>query len=266
MSIVSLASLLSFPQGRLSAPATNSIIPCHVRVNTFFKTAQNSGMDYLQVLLTTLLSVVTLFLLAKLMGNKQMNQLSLFDYIVGISIGSIAAEMAFDLEGVQFKLIAMVIYGLLAYLISVLTNKSLKLRRLITGRPLLLFDNETLYRKNFTRAHMDINDFLSIARVNGYYSLQDISTAMLEINGQVSFLPKSGKRPVNPEDLGLAPAQEHVQVNLVQDGVLMEENLKAAGRSADWLRGKLAEKNYHSLKNIFLACLDADETFTVYEK
>ncbi|MCL2695004.1 MAG: DUF421 domain-containing protein [Clostridiales bacterium] len=223
-------------------------------------------MDYVQILLTTLLSVVTLFALAKLMGNKQMNQLSMFDYIVGITIGSIAADLAFDPENPQFKFMSLVIFGLLAFLISVVTNKSLKLRRIITGRPILLFDNETLYRKNFTRARMDINDFLSLARVNGYYSLQDISTAILEINGQVSFLPKSGKRPVNPEDLGLSPTQEHTQINLVQDGILMEENLKQTGRSLSWLREKLAEKNVHSLKTVFLACLDADDTFTVYEK
>ena len=223
-------------------------------------------MDYLQVLLTTLLSVVTLFLLAKLMGNKQMNQLSMFDYIVGITIGSIAADLAFDLEGVQFKFLSMVIYGLLACLISVLTNKSLKLRRLITGKPILLFDNDTLYRKNFVRARMDLNDFLSLARVNGYYSLQDISTAMLEINGQVSFLPKSIKRPLSPEDLGLMPVQEHTQVNLVQDGILMHENLKKIGRSETWLLEKLAEKNVRSLKAVFLACLDTNDTFTVYGK
>ena len=84
--------------------------------------------------------LITLFLLTKLMGNKQVSQLSMFDYIIGISIGSIAAEFATELENPEHSLTAMLVYGGSAYLVSIVTGKSTRLRKLIIGRPLILFD------------------------------------------------------------------------------------------------------------------------------
>ena len=91
-------------------------------------------MDLLMVVGTSAASVVTLFILTKLMGNKQVSQLSMFDYIIGISIGSIAAEFATELENPERSFIALIIYALSAYIVSVVTGKSTKLRKIIIGR------------------------------------------------------------------------------------------------------------------------------------
>ena len=132
-------------------------------------------IDLLKVLGTSVASIVALFLLAKLMGNKQISQLSMFDYIVGITIGSIAAEMATDLESPLRSLLAMVVYGLLAFFISVLTSKSLRARRVITGRPILLMSDGKIYRDNLKRARLDLTEFLALCRVSGYFDLSAIS-------------------------------------------------------------------------------------------
>ena len=223
-------------------------------------------MEILQVIITALVSIVVLFLLAKLMGNKQIDQLSMFDYIVGITIGSIASDLATELQAPVYPLIALLVYGLTATLISVLTNKSIVIRRAITGQPLLLLDNGKLFRENFKKARLDLNDFLSLARVAGYYSLQSVESAVLEENGRVSFLPKSQDRPVTPADMKIYPAQEHIQVNLVMDGQLMEQNLEKTGRNENWLRGELRGYGYTRYEGIFLACLDSDGSVTVYAK
>ena len=125
-----------------------------------------------------------------------MSQLSMFDYIIGITIGSIAAEMATALETEFWQpLLAMGIYALVAVIFSILSTKSLKSRRLISGTTLVLFDNGILYRKNFKTAKLDLDEFLMICRINGYFNLNDIQTALLETNGKISFLPKAEKRP-----------------------------------------------------------------------
>ena len=136
-----------------------------------------------QITLTALGSLAALFLLTKLSGNKQVSQMNLFDYVMGITIGSIAAEMASELESPLRPLWAMVVYGLTAWGIALLTNRSIRVRRFITGKPLILMDSGVIYRKNLRRARMDLNEFLMYCRVSGYFDLNQIQTAILEHNG-----------------------------------------------------------------------------------
>ena len=183
-------------------------------------------MDILKIIVLSIGSLVVLFLLTKLIGNREMSQLTMFDYIVSITIGSIAAEMATSLENNYMEpLVAMVVYGLVTVLISYITCRSLKMRRFFTGRAKILLDNGKLYRENFKSAKIDLNDFLMECRVNGYFNLSDIQTAILEPNGKISFLPNVLKRPATPEDLNLSPTQENVVINVILDGVLLKENL-----------------------------------------
>ena len=206
--------------------------------------------DLLSVLIVSLVSIIVLFLLTKIMGNKQISQMSMFDYITGISIGSIAAEMATELEQPVLPLVAMVVYGISAFLISLLASKSLKFRKLTTGRPLLLLEKGVIYRKNMKKARLDLSDFLTLCRAAGYFDLQDIKTAVFEHNGTVSFLPKAEKRPVQGEDIAVYPKQEEVQYNVVMDGKLMQQNLKSVGFSETWLKQQLKQPgiNVHLLK------------------
>ena len=187
-------------------------------------------MDIIKIISLSLGSLVILFVLTKIMGNREMSQLTMFDYIVSITIGSIAAEMATSLENDFMEpVVAMIVYGLVTVFISYITCKSLNMRRFFTGRAKILLDNGRLYRKNFKSAKIDLNDFLMECRVNGYFNLSDIQTAILEPNGKISFLAKSLKRPATPEDLNLSPEQENIVINVILDGVLLKENLDKTG-------------------------------------
>ena len=205
--------------------------------------------DLLSVLIVSLVSIIVLFLLTKIMGNKQISQMSMFDYITGISIGSIAAEMATELEQPVLPLVAMVVYGISAFLISLLASKSLKFRKLTTGRPLLLLEKGVIYRKNMKKARLDLSDFLTLCRAAGYFDLQDIKTAVFEHNGTVSFLPKAEKRPVQGEDIAVYPKQEEVQYNVVMDGKLMQQ---------------IKQQGYGAYDEVCLATLDKEGNFAVF--
>ena len=171
-------------------------------------------MDLLKVVWLSFGSLFALFVLTKLMGNKEMSQFSMFDYIIGITIGSIAAEMATSLESDFMQpLLAMVIYALTSILISFVSYKSLKINRFLSGPSLVLLDNGEIYRKNFKKAKLDLSEFLVQCRTNGYFNLSDIQTAILEPNGKVSFLPKAEKRPATPSDLNISPPVDMVVVN-----------------------------------------------------
>lgn len=222
-------------------------------------------MDLLKVSVTSVTSLAVLFVLTKLMGNKQVSQLSMFDYIIGISIGSIAAEFATELENPENSLLAMVIYAVIAYLVSVITGKSTAARKMIVGRPLILFDNGKLYRKNFVKARLDISDFLTQCRNIGYFDLADVQTAVFEYNGSISVLPAENARPLTPQDMNMQPEQQKLLVNVILDGHISEPNLKMTGNNGVWLEKQLHAMGYHSEKEIFLGTVNTtDNTLTLY--
>ncbi|MEG2652926.1 MAG: DUF421 domain-containing protein [Ruthenibacterium sp.] len=224
-------------------------------------------MDILHIAVTSLVSLAVLFLLTKLIGNRQMSQMSMFDYINGITIGSIAAEFATSLEDDYRKpLTAMLVYGLVVAGVAVLTCKSISLRRFVNGKPLILYESGTLYEKNLMRARLDINEFLTQCRVGGYFDLRDLQSAILETNGQISFLPTAKKRPVTPDDLQLTPSPAAPAIALILDGKLLEANLKHSGNNDIWLKNELAAQHIHGLDEVFLAMCDAENTLTVYKK
>ena len=214
--------------------------------------------------LTALLSIVVMFLLTKLMGTKQVSQMTMFDYVTGITVGSIAAELATELEEPVKPLTAMVVYGLVAVLISIITCKSLKLRAWITGKPLVLLEDGVIYRKNLKKAKLDLNEFLTYCRIGGWFDLSQLQTAVFEHNGTVSFLPRETDRPATPNDLNLEPKQSWLQTPFVMDGKLLAGNLRQAGKEDAWVHRALLRQGYRDEKEVFLALWDGRETLTVF--
>ncbi|MBQ9768088.1 MAG: DUF421 domain-containing protein [Lachnospiraceae bacterium] len=221
-------------------------------------------MDILNVILTALLSVVTLFLIAKIMGHKQMSQLDFFDYITGITIGSIAAELATELEEPWKPFVAMLVYGLVAIGLSILTSKLPKSRKFVNGTPTILMNDGKLYRKNLKKAKLDLSEFMMMCRQQGYFNLNDIQTAIFEYNGRLSVLPLSTKRPMNPEDMELSPQPEYICTEVIMDGRVLEENLSRMGLNAKWLQKQIEAQGYQDAKEIFLGICDDNHQLTIF--
>lgn len=164
-------------------------------------------MSFLFLCLTALGSFGALFLAAKLIGHKQIAQLDFFDYITGITIGSIAAEMATDLEAPWKALTALLIYGGVTVLLSLISNRFPRSRKYLNGTPTILMDHGKLYRENLKKAKLDLSEFMVMCRQQGYFDLSNIQTAVFEYNGKLTILPVSSQRPATPNDMNLAPEQ-----------------------------------------------------------
>ncbi|MEG2295161.1 MAG: DUF421 domain-containing protein [Oscillospiraceae bacterium] len=224
-------------------------------------------MDLITIFFTSIGSIIALFILTKLIGNRQMSQLSMFDYVNGITIGSIAAEMATSLESDFLKpLLAMIIYAAAAILMSYICCKSIQFRRIITGKSLILLDNGKLYIENLSCAKLDMHEFLIQCRNAGYFDLNNIQTAILEANGKISFLPISNQRPATPNDLKVQVEQEKMVANVIIDGNIMLENLKYIGNNEEWLKKQLAVQKIKKISDISLATCDSNNKLTIYEK
>ena len=223
-------------------------------------------IQFFVLCLTTLGSFTALFLSAKLIGHKQIAQLDFFDYITGITIGSIAAEMATELEAPWKPLTAILIYAGITLLFSIVTSKFPRTRSYLYGAPIILMDQGKLYRENLKKSKLDLNEFLVMCRQQGYFDLTDIQTAIFEFNGKLTILPVSTQRPATPNDMNLSPEQELLFTELIMDGRILEHNLKHMGLDRTWLDKQLKQRGIHSVRDIFLAVCDRNLKLVIYER
>lgn len=221
-------------------------------------------MDFIKLILTSLLSVVSLFVLAKILGHKQVAQLDFFDYITGITIGSIAAELATELESPWKPLIAMIIYGMAAFALTILAHKFPKARKYINGTPTIIMDNGKLYRKNMKKAKLELSEFMVLCRQEGFFNINEIQTAVFEYNGRITILPKSEKRPLTPEDIKITPDKEEIFTEIIMDGRILHENLKRLGLDLTWLDKQLKNQKYDNAKEVYLGICDKNNNLTLF--
>lgn len=224
-------------------------------------------MEILNVLVRTLLMIIILFILVKLMGKKQVSQMNLFDYLIGITIGSIVADISLDIEkNLISGIVCLVIYGILSVFISYVTMKNIKLRRFLIGVPTVLIENNKIIEGGLKKSKLDINELLSEARSQGYFKLEDIEYAIMETNGNISFMPVSSSSPAIKKDVNAKIRKESLVANVIIDSKLLEENLKEMHKDKKWLDNVLKVQGYNNYSNIMLATLDINDKVVVYKK
>lgn len=222
--------------------------------------------ELLNVVFRALVSLVALFLVTKLIGKKQVSQLSLFDYVIGISIGNFAAEMTINLESEEvYGILAVVIFGGIAYLVSILSIKSIKLRRFFMGTPTILIEHGKILQDSFYKVRYDINDMLEQCRIKGYYDISEIEYAIVEANGELSILPNGSSRNVTVKDMNLKEKKQGLCANVIIDGKIMYHNLKVINKDEEWLNNEL-NINGMKLEDIILSTVDINDRIVFYER
>ena len=219
------------------------------------------------VIIRSIISLTVLFIVTKLLGKKQVSQLSLFDYVIGISIGNFAAEITMNME-TQFinGIVAMIVFGLMAFSVSILTMKSIILRRFFMGTPTILIQKGKILEKNLKKVKFDVNDLLEECRSKNYFDINDIEYALLESKGTVSILPKDENKIITKKDMNIKPIKKSLVANIIIDTKIMKQNLESMNKDEEWLKQQLNEKGYKETDNILLATLDIDEKLIIYEK
>ncbi|NRS16356.1 DUF421 domain-containing protein [Brevibacillus sp. HB1.4B] len=212
--------------------------------------------DWLNITLRSIGAVAYLFLLTKIIGKRQIKQLTYIEYIVGISIGSIAAFMATEMDGpIYHSLIGMGIFALFPYLMEWLSLKSKFLRDLFEGKSTVLIKEGKILEDNLKKERLTAEDLMEQLRIKNVFRVADVEFALMETSGEVSVLLKSESQPVTPKHLELtvAPAEENQVV--IMDGVIMDEPLATAGLNRRWVRTEL-QKAGVALENVFLGQVD----------
>lgn len=222
--------------------------------------------DAFMIIPGSLVSLVILFFIAKLIGKKQVSELSLFDYVIGLSIGNFAAEMTMNFhEQYLGGVIAIATFGLVAYLVSILSMKSISVRRVVVGVPTVLIENGNILFKSLKKVKIDINDLLEQARSAGYFDLEEIAFAIMEVNGKISFSAKDMYRQPTKKDLKVKTNNDSLSANIIIDSKLMKENIFNTDRDLDWFISQFKVKGYETYEKILLATYK-DNKITIYEK
>lgn len=220
--------------------------------------------EIIEVSYRAIISLVTLFLITKLLGKKQVSQLSLFDYVIGISIGNFAAEVTINLEAKWINgVVAVIIFGLVAYLVSILTMKSIVARRFFMGAPTIVIQNGKIIKESLKKVKFDINDLLEECRNNNVFDINQINYALMEANGKLSILLKPEYLPLTPKDMKIKTQPTSLVANVIIDKKIMKENLKQMNKNENWL---LKQIKPNKLEDILLATLDINDKLTIYKQ
>ncbi|MED4750591.1 DUF421 domain-containing protein [Brevibacillus choshinensis] len=212
--------------------------------------------EWLNIMIRSVVAIVYLFLLTKLIGKRQIRQLTYIEYIVGITIGSIAAFMATDMDGPMYhSLIALTIIGLFPVLMDWLSLKSKMIRNWVEGNATILIKDGKILEDNLKKERLTSEELLEQLRTKNVFRAADVEFALMETSGELSVLLKSQHQPVTPQHLELvvSPAEEPQAV--IMDGVIMDEPLSTIGLNRRWVRAEL-EKVGVALENVFLGQVD----------
>ncbi len=214
----------------------------------------------------TVLIYFVVLVVIRLMGKREIGQLSPFDFVVAVIMAEIAAiPMEVSDIPLWHSIVPLLVLGLLEVLLSYATLFSTTLRRLICGEPQVIVKNGKLLRAEMRKARYNLDEFLAQVREKGIVNPDDIEFAVLETSGKLSVVLKSQRRPLTPADLGIPTNYEGLPVILIKDGTVLKNNLQQAGLDEAWLAGALGERGLKPEK-VLLCTLSSDGNLFLCEK
>lgn len=221
---------------------------------------------YVEILVRSVIALLVLSVMCFLLGVKHISQMTSFDYIVGITIGSVAGALCVEDElSILGCVLSMVILVAFAFLLTILNRKTIFFRRTLTGTPTVLIDQGEIMYNGLKHTRLSVNDLLRELRYQGYFNVADVEQAVMETNGVLSILPKAEKRPLTPEDMKIVVPKPQMLANVVIDGKVMPGNLAAMNRTEKWLFTEI-ENQGQQLGDIMLATLDGEGNLSIYDK
>lgn len=209
------------------------------------------------VMIRSFIGFFLLLLLVKLVGKQQISQLTYFDYIVGITIGSIASTLSVQVNENTWSTIAgMAVWAFLAAALALIGLKSPKLRKVIEGIPEIIIQNGKIQIDVLKKNNLSLEELMSMLRNKNAFQVDDVEFAVLETNGELSVLLKSQKRPLTPQDMNIPTGYAGLPLNIIVDGIIDRDALRSVHLSRAWLEFHLRKKKIRGPEDVFLAQLD----------
>jgi uncharacterized membrane protein YcaP (DUF421 family) len=214
--------------------------------------------EYQLIFLRSLFSFLFLLIICRILGKQQISQLTFFDYIVGITIGSVAASLSVD-QNIKISngIASLIVWGFFPMILVFLSLKSHTFATLLAGKPTVLIENGKINEKNLKKMRITLDQLMLNLREQNAFKLSDVELALFETNGKVSVMKKSDNEPITPKILGMQLEKEKRPHLLIQDGVIIDKNIQSAGYTQEWLYGEVQKHGAKTFSDVFAAQIDS---------
>jgi uncharacterized membrane protein YcaP (DUF421 family) len=216
------------------------------------------------ILIRSVIAFIVLLLLTRLMGKRQISHLTFFDYCVGITIGSIAAEMSIEqnvkiLNGIT----SLAVWGLFPVVLAFIGLRSRRFQQLTDGRPSIIIKNGEVLEESMKENQLTIDELMLLLREKSIFKISDIEMAVLETNGELSVMKKTSQQPITAQMLSMVLKQEHAPTLLIIEGQILNKNLSELGFSKEWLIKEIQKQGVSDINEVFLAQVDSNSNLFV---
>ncbi|GEL77432.1 YetF domain-containing protein [Tenuibacillus multivorans] len=226
-------------------------------------------MSIQEVILRIIITFITLLILARMMGRKEVGQLTFFNFISAISIGSIGASLAINSNlSIRNGLIALVGWTIITIIFDLIDIKSKGARTAISGQPSVLIKNGKIMESELRKSRLDIDTLNALLRQNSVHSMKDVDHAILEVDGKLSVMKKEEQRPATKSDVN-APIPTYpypLATSVISDGKIIHQNLKKLNLDVEWLTGQLKQQGIQNLSEVFYGEMQQDGTLYIDQK
>lgn len=218
---------------------------------------KKGGIFLFTVFLQAVLSFAVLFILARIIGKQQVSQLTYYEYINGITFGSIAANMATDdLANMGDHLVGLITYGILTMAISYVTVKNRKLRKVLNGEPVVVIEDGQILENNLRKMNLELDELMMHLRVKDVFDFSQVELAIMESSGNISVIKKPAYDNVTKGDLKIKAQSDGLNVEVIVDGQVIYHNLQSMKLDGQWLMKKLKERGVRGFREVSLATVN----------
>ncbi|HOB19179.1 MAG TPA: DUF421 domain-containing protein [Candidatus Atribacteria bacterium] len=213
--------------------------------------------ESLVVLVRAVIGFFSLLIFARILGKEQISQLTFFDYVLGITIGSMAADLTTDLSSKAWPhWVGLFTWAALGLLMEVISMRWRSAARYLEGEPTIVIMNGKILEQALKKMRIRVSDIMELLRNQGVFDPGQVDFALMEPNGQLSVLKKPAFQPLTPRDMGISPPFEGISTDLIYDGILLEENLRQMNKDKAWLMDQLSKQGIRDVSEVFLATLN----------
>lgn len=221
----------------------------------------------LEVIIRSISTYILLLIAGRLIGRKLISRITFFDFIVSITLGSIAVRIALgSQESPYLAALAVVIITILVVITDYFDIKSINFRKLVDGEPIILVSSGKLLDYNLKKARITVNKLMMQLREKNIFELEDVAIALIESDGELTVLPRPGKSPITTEDLNIQKNYNGISIDIIIDGEIMYDNLKNTNHDKQWLMNQLRTYNIYDVKEVFYAGLNSTGILYVSKK
>ena len=217
------------------------------------------GDIMLEMSIRTIISFIVLLTLTRLLGKKQLSQLTVFTYITGIVLGEMAGEIILSKDiSIVNGVFVMTLWCAMVITVEYVSMKSAPVRALLDDEPEIVIKKGRIVEQALKKQRLNLDDLSMQLRLNQVFSIMDVEYAILEPNGALTVMKKQGKDPVTKEDMNIKPEAAGMPSEIISDGKIVEKNLPELGYSRQALYNELQKQGVSDIKSVLYAELQPD--------